>query len=298
MPHITTAPTDDMTSLNTPDHGLALLALHRAPRGFILPNAWDAGSAVLLAHEGFPALGTTSAGIAFSLGKPDYSVRDDRLAVGRAEMLDALRRIAEAVRVPVNADLEAGYGDTPDEVAQTVRLALHAGAAGCNIEDVDHATGRLFDIGAAAERIAAARRAIVSSGRACVLNARTDAFQVGGAAALRLAVERGNALFEAGADCVFTPGVTDVATARVLVRELTGPLNLVMGLGDASASASALFDVGVQRLSVGGSIARAALGLVRRSARELREHGTVTYAAGQIPQSELNTLFEQARRRP
>ncbi|MET0335654.1 MAG: isocitrate lyase/phosphoenolpyruvate mutase family protein [Rhizobacter sp.] len=275
----------------------SFLDLHRAERGFVMPNAWDAGTAILLAQEGFAAIGTTSAGIAFSLGKPDFNVRNAGIAVTRDETLDAVRRIAAAVPLPVNADLEAGYGDTPEQVADTVRLAIATGAAGCNIEDTDRSTGRLYDEAAAVARIAAARQAVLSSGRPFVLNARTDVFQHGGDNGMALAVARCNRFFAAGADCVFTPGVADAERARALVRELSGPLNLVIGLNEAASSARALIDVGVKRISVGGSIARAALGLVRNAARELREHGTVNYASGQIAQGELNALFEGAAAR-
>jgi len=273
----------------------SFLKLHHAERGFVMPNAWDAGSAVILAEEGFPAIGSTSAGIAFSMGKPDYSVRDARCAVTRDEMLDAIRRIVAAVAVPVNADLESGYGDTPEQVAETVRLAIAAGAAGCNLEDVDRARGGLYDEDAAVERIVAARAVIAESGQAFVLTARTDVFQQGDAQALQHAIRRGNRFLAAGADCIFTPGVTDVVRARVLAKEIAGPLNLVIGLNEAASSALELIGAGVTRISVGGSIARAALGLVRRGARELREHGTVSYAAQQIPQPELNALYERHR---
>ena len=276
------------------DLGLAFLNLHRAERGFVMPNAWDAGTAVLLAEAGFSAIGTTSAGIAFSLGKPDFNVRNASLAVTRDETLDAVRRIAAAIPLPVNADLEAGYGDTPEQVAQSVRLAIATGAAGCNIEDTDRATGQLFDAAEAAERIAAAHAAVRASGKAFVLNARTDAVQHGGDKGLSTAIERCNRFLAAGADCVFTPGVADAERARTLVREIVGPLNLVVGLNESASSARALIDVGVKRISVGGSIARAALGLVRRAALELRERGTVGYAEGQVPQGELNALFERA----
>ena len=282
-----------MTSPTPVAKGSTFLQLHQAERGFVMPNAWDAGSAVILAHEGFAAIGTTSAGIAFSLGKPDYHVSDARVAVTRDEMLDAIRRIAAAVPLPVNADLESGYGDTPEQVADTVRLAIAAGAAGCNIEDVDRATGGLYDEAMAVARIAAAREAIALSGRPFVLTARTDVFQQGGADGVPLAIRRGNLFLEAGADCIFAPGVTDVARASTLVREIAGPLNLVLGLNEASSNAHALIDAGVQRISVGGSIARSVLGFVRRSAHELRESGTVSYAAEQIPQAELNALYER-----
>ena len=280
--------------MTRPGPGLAFLDLHRAERGFVMPNAWDAGTAVLLAEAGFAAIGTTSAGIAFSLGKPDFNVRNASLAVTRDETLDAVRRIAAAIPLPVNADLEAGYGDTPEQVAESVRLAIATGAAGCNIEDTDRATGELFDEAEAVARIAAAHAAVCASGKAFVLNARTDVFQHGGDQGLRQAIERGNRFLAAGADCVFTPGVADAEHARTLVRELTGPLNLVIGLNESASSAKALIDVGVKRVSVGGSIARAALGLVRRAALELRERGTVGYANGQVPQGELNALFERA----
>jgi 2-methylisocitrate lyase-like PEP mutase family enzyme len=276
------------------DKGRALLALHQAERGFVLPNAWDRGSAVILASEGFAALGTTSAGIAFSLGKPDYAVRDARLAVTRDEMLEVVRAIVGAVPVPVTADLEAGYGPTPQDVADTIRLALGTGAAGCNIEDADPASDGLFDERLAVARIAAARAEIRASGRTFVLNARTDALMLGGAEGFKQAIRRANAFFEAGADCVFMPGVADANRARLLVRELAGPLNVVVGLNEAASSATALLDAGVKRVSVGGSIARSALGMVRRSARELRDAGTVSYAAQQIPQAELNALFTRS----
>jgi len=276
--------------------GRAFLELHRANRGFVMPNAWDPGSAVLLAAEGFEAIGTTSAGIAFSLGRPDYNVRDSRLAVGREEMLEVVGRIAEAVDIPVNADLEAGYGDEPQDVADTVRMAMDAGAAGGNIEDTDAAHGRLFDEELAVARIAAARTAIGAAG-GFVLNARTDAFQLPGDGALRIAIQRANRFIEAGADCVFVPGVTDASVVATLAREIAGPLNIVMGLNEAGASAFSLIEAGARRISVGGSIARSVMALVRRSAQELHALGTVSYASSQIPQRELNALFEAALRK-
>ena len=242
--------------------GRAFLELHCANRGFVMPNAWDPGSAVLLAAEGFEAIGTTSAGIAFSLGRPDYNVRDSRLAVGREEMLEVVGKIAAAVSIPVNADLEAGYGDAPEDVADTARMAMDAGAAGGSF----------------------------------VLNARTDAFQFPGNGALRIAIQRANRFIEAGADCVFVPGVTDPSLVSTLAREIAGPLNIVMGLNEAGASAFSLIEAGARRISVGGSIARSVMALVRRSAQELRTLGTVSYASSQIPQRELNAVFEAALR--
>jgi 2-methylisocitrate lyase-like PEP mutase family enzyme len=265
------------------------LALHRAPGGFILANAWDAGSAILLAAEGFKAIATTSAGVAFSLGRPDYGVGDPALAVSRATTMARLAELTSAVDIPVNADLEDGYGADPETVAETVRQAVTAGAAGGNIEDIG-AGPDLYAETLAVERIAAARAAAPHF----VLNARTDALQVSGPAGLATAIRRGNLYLEAGADCVFVPGTGDMDIIRTLVREIAGPLNIVVGLSSANASARQMLEAGVQRISTGGSIARAALGLVRRAARELLDEGTFGYAAGQIGQGELNALYSKA----
>ncbi|HRD47565.1 MAG TPA: isocitrate lyase/phosphoenolpyruvate mutase family protein, partial [Caulobacter sp.] len=205
-------------------------ALHAAPRGFVMPNAWDAGSAIILAEAGFPAIATTSAGIAFSMGRPDYSVADSRLAVSREAMFERMREIVEAVRVPVNGDLEAGWGDTPDAVAQTIRMAVEAGMAGGNIEDADAKSGGLYDEGLAVERIAAAAEAAKVSG--FVLCARTDAFMTDGGS-VAAAIHRANRFREAGADCLYAPGVTDPADIAALVAGIDGPINVVMGLGNA-----------------------------------------------------------------
>ncbi len=270
----------------------AFLQMHRAARGFVIPNAWDAGSAVMLASEGFEAIATTSGGIAFSLGRPDYGVSDPRLAVGRERMLAAVKQIVDAVAVPVNADLEAGYGDSPEAVAQTVRLAIDVGAVGGNIEDATD--GRWLDEALAVERIAAARSASDATGGGFVLNARCDAFLFKSDDAMSVAIRRANRFLEAGADCVFLPGVTDVPRVRTLAREIAGPLNLVAGLNEAAVSAFELLDAGARRISVGASIARAAMALIRRSARELRDRGTVDYARDQIAHAELNALFSTA----
>jgi 2-methylisocitrate lyase-like PEP mutase family enzyme len=272
-------------------------ALHAAG-GFIMPNAWDAGSAVLLAEQGFKAIATTSAGVAFSLGKPDYGVESPGLGVTRAEMLARAAEIARAVRVPVNADLEAGYGDAPEAVAQTITFAIEAGLAGANIEDRMSGERRLYDEGLAVERIAAARQAIDAKGSAFVLTARTDCFLLGAADALKDAIRRANLYRAAGADCLFPPGPVAVDVVRTLTREIDGPVNIVMGLGQASGNANALIAAGVRRISLGGSIARSALAVVRKAAQELSAHGTVTYAADQIPQDNLNAAFVKARNAP
>jgi 2-methylisocitrate lyase-like PEP mutase family enzyme len=290
----TTVEETGMTKLLQPDAGRAFLALHLAEKGFILPNAWDAGGAIMLAGCGFPALATTSGGIAFSLGKPDYHLGDPALGVSRDEMFDRIRAIVAAVDVPVSADLEAGYGDEPEAVAETIGLAIEAGLAGGNIEDRIPGKPRLYDEALAIARIRAARAAIDAKGTKFVLNARTDAFPMT-QNGLETAVRRANLYREAGADCVFAPGAPDADAVRTLVREIRAPLNIVSGLGSVTLDPKTLLGLGVQRVSLGASMARAIFGFIREAAREVREDGTIRYAAAQIPQGELNTLFARAR---
>lgn len=268
-------------------------SLHASPAGFIMPNAWDAGSAMILAAEGFKALGTTSAGIAFSLGKQDYNVTNPALAVTRWEMFARMREIAAAVRVPVNGDLEAGFGDTPEEVAETIGMAIDAGLAGGNIEDKIPLSKNLYDEELAVARIAAACAAIGSN--AFVLTAHTDVMQVQSGDPLPTIIRRANLFLEAGADCVFVPGVTDLPTIALLLREIAGPINIVAGLGTAQGNAHDMIGAGVQRVSLGGSIARAALGFIRQAARELRDEGSFTFASGQMSGTEINALFAAQR---
>lgn len=260
---------------------------------FLLPNAWDVGSARVLESVGFEALATTSAGVAFSYGRPDHDFFAEHPEGGRLDretMLGRVREIVDGVRVPVSADLEEGYGDTPESVARTVAMALAAGAAGGNIEDFTGERGQpLHDLPLAVERIRAARAAIDASGEPFVLVGRTDALLVGGS--LRACLERANAYLAAGADCAFVPGASDAATITALVRDLDGPLNVVMGLTGNELRLADLAALGVRRVTVGGSIARAMYGNLVRAASELRERGTFGYADHQVPQAELNEIF-------
>lgn len=253
---------------------------------FVMPNAWDAGSAVVLADAGFPAIATTSAGIAFSLGKGDHTLPDGAPAVSREDMFARVQEITAASAVPVNGDLEDGYGADPSAVAETIRLARAAGLAGGNIEDYD---GReLYDVELSVDRIVAAREA---AGPDFVLTARTDGQLLRTPTSLEDSIDRANRFHEAGADCLYVPGVNDLDSIRTLVKEVAGPLNVVLGLGTSTLTVPVLESAGVTRISLGGSIARAALGLVRRAAHELLTTGTIDFAAGQIPQAELNQLF-------
>jgi 2-methylisocitrate lyase-like PEP mutase family enzyme len=258
------------------DKAAVLLALHAGP-GFVLPNAWDAGSARILEQVGFPAIATTSAGIAWACGVPDG------IALDRDTMLEHVRRVVAAVDLPVTADLESGYGDTPEDVWRTVTRAVEVGAVGGNIEDAK--AGELLDIDQAVERLAAARAAAPSG--TFVLNARTDAYFIGTTGdAFTETVERAVRYVEAGADCVFVPGVAEEKAIRLLAAGVPAPLNVVAGLVN-TIDAPTLFSLGVKRVSLGGSLARAALSTLERAGRELLDHGTLGFLDGAMSYAEL-----------
>lgn len=265
--------------------------LHMAPHGFIMPNAWDAGTARLLEAEGFPAIGSTSAGVAFSLGKQDYNVTDPTRGMQKEEMFACLAKIASAVSIPVNGDLEAGYGDAPEAVSDTVGLAIDAGLAGGNIEDKKPYADELYEEDLAVERIAAASAAIRATGTSFVLTARTDAYRPHLSGTLETVIRRANRFLEAGATCIFAPGIDDLATIETLANEVEGPINIVAGLYTANGNAHDMIKAGAQRISLGGSIARSALGYVRQCARGLRDEGNFNFPTPQISQDDLNELF-------
>jgi 2-methylisocitrate lyase-like PEP mutase family enzyme len=262
------------------DKAAALLALHAGP-GFVLPNAWDAGSARVLERVGFPAIATTSAGIAWSRGVPDGQVLD------RDAMLEHIAGIVAAVGVPVTADLEAGYGHTPEEVGRTVALAVELGVVGANLEDAGR--GGLFGVDEAVDRLAAAR--VAAPGGTFVLNARTDTYFVGTKGDIFAeTLERAVRYLEAGADCIFVPGVVEVDTIRRLATAIPGPLNVVAGLAN-TIDAPTLFSLGVKRVSLGGSLARAVLSTLERAGRELHESGTLGFLDGAIGYADLQRRF-------
>ena len=262
--------------------------MHRGAEILVLANAWDSGTAKVLASAGCKAIGTTSAGIAFAHGLPDAQV------ISRKAMMTAIAKIAAAVAIPVSADIEAGYGPSPADLAETVRLAIKAGAIGGNIEDsTGQADQPLFTLAASVERIKAARAAAEATGIPFVINARTDIYAVPGLsteARFDVAVQRANAYRAAGADCLFVPFINDLDLIGRLARSIDGPLNVVVG-GPGMPSVRQLQSVGVARLSIGGSLARASFGLVRRAARELLQAGTFGYIEGAIPHGEINSLF-------
>ncbi len=274
-----------MTTAASTDKATALLALHAGP-GFVLPNAWDAGSARILEQVGFPAVATTSAGIAWSLGVPDGGPLD------RDTMLEHVGRIVDAVAVPVTADLEAGYGDTAAAVGRTVARAVELGAVGGNLEDA--AAGGLFGVDEAVDRVAAARAAAPAG--TFVLNARTDTYF---ARTMRDAppekvfdetIQRASRYLDAGVDCVFVPGVVEEDTIRRLAEAIPGPLNVVAGLAN-TIDARTLFTLGVTRVSLGGSLARAALSTLERAGRELLDSGTLGFLDGAIGYADLQRRF-------
>jgi len=270
---------------------------HSDPGIIVLPNAWDAGSAIMMAEAGFRAIATTSAGIAFSMGLPDGQ------HVSRDAMLERVAQIVAAVALPVSADLEAGYGPGAEDVAATVRGALGAGAIGCNIED---ATGSphtpLFDIDLACDRIRAGAEVAQRANQPFVLNARTDSYLVcpgDDRKNFTETVKRANAYREAGAGCLFVPGPMDQGTIARLVREIDGPLN-VLGARAGMASALSIADLerlGVKRVSIGGSLSAAVLGFVRHSMGELRESGTFGYTQQAPSNARLNAVMDKYRTR-
>jgi 2-methylisocitrate lyase-like PEP mutase family enzyme len=271
-----------------PDHAEQLRALHRTPPMLVLPNAWDAASARLIEAEGFPAIATTSAGVAAALGYPDGGV------VPANEMIEAVSRIVRSVKVPVTADVEHAYGATPDAVADVVLRVIAAGAVGINLEDcVPGATG-LEPLALQLDKIKAIAKAATKAGVRVVINARTDGFlREFGASETRLgvAIERGKAFLEAGADCVFVPGVRDVATIGALVKALGGPLNVLAVEG--SPSIPELEALGVARVSLGSGPMRATMAVLRDIARELKGAGTYkSFSKHTMTYNEVNELMK------
>ncbi len=268
-----------------------LRKLHRGPRILVLPNAWDAASARIFEAAGFPAIATTSGGVSVALGFPDGE------NTPRDEMLAAIHRIARAVAVPVTADIEAGYGAKPKDVAATIKAVIAAGAVGINLEDTDRSSSRnprkpLRDIDEQAERISAAREAGSKAGVPLVINARIDVYvrQVGEESErLEHSARRARAYFAAGADCVF-PIVAPAGAIAALARAIEGPINVMVGPGIPPIAG--LERMGVARVSLGSAPMRAAMGTARRIAQELLERGTYQeLLRDPIPSAELNHLM-------
>lgn len=264
-----------------------LRKLHDKPNILVLPNVWDMASACLVEQAGYPALATTSSGIAFSLGYPDGE------KMSRDTMIEVCGRIARRAKVPVSADIEAGYGPDPKDTEETVRRCIAAGIVGGNLEDGTHdPKAPLCPLDLAVARISAARRAGDAAGVPFVINARTDHYLAGGKAdeaGFAETVRRGKAYREAGADCIFIPGLQDRETIARLVGAIGAPINILARPNGPSVPE--LKAAGVARLSVGGMLMLATLGLVRRAAAELASSGTFGFAEGMAMHAEMNRLL-------
>ncbi|NYH16576.1 isocitrate lyase/PEP mutase family protein [Paraburkholderia bryophila] len=260
---------------------------HAAGEAFIIPNPYDIGTARLLALAGFKALATSSAGYAFTRGLPDN-------AIGRAQMMLHLAEIAGATDLPVSADLENGFGDAPEDCAETIRQAAAAGVVGGSIEDW---TGRddapIYPFEVAVERVRAAVEAARSLPFPFTLTARAENYLTG-RPDLDDTIRRLQAYQEAGADVLYAPGLKTREEIAAVVNALDRPVNVLMGLQGVVLSFDELRALGVRRVSVGGSLARAALGAFQRAAREMRERGTFDFTKEGASGSEMNQLFTEA----
>ena len=261
-------------------------ALHARPGAFVIPNPWDAGTARILERLGFEALTTTSAGLAFVLGR-----RDGAGEVTREETLANAKAIVDATDLPVAADLENGFGHTPEAAAETIRLAGEvAGLVGGSIEDATGEPQRpIYDFQQAVERVAAAAAAARALPFPFVLVGRAENF-VHGRPDLDDTIRRLQAFEAAGADALFAPGLTKAEDIRTVCASVRKPVNVVMGLKRASFSVAELAALGVRRISVGSALSRAALGAFVRAAREIQEHGTFRFAEDALPYAEANDL--------
>jgi len=260
-------------------------SLHQRPTAFIIPNPWDIGAARILAHLGFEALATTSSGFAFSIGKCDGTV-------GRERMIAHVSEIARATDLPVSADLENGYGDSPETAAETIRLAAAAGVVGGSIEDsTGNADAPIYDKQHAADRIRAAAEAARSLPFPFTLTARAENY-LHGRPDLADTIARLQAYQEAGADVLYAPGLATKDDIAAVVRSVDRPINVLVGLGSVPLTLSELSALGVRRVSTGSALCRAALGAFLRAARELREHGTFNYVKDAANSREISAMFK------
>jgi 2-methylisocitrate lyase-like PEP mutase family enzyme len=279
-----------MTDLQRLNGKARLLRSLHDGESLVLPNAWDAASAALIASAGARAVATTSGGVAWSLGHPDGQ------QLTRQDMADAVRRVVAAVDIPVTADVEGGYGPAPEDVEATVKAVLDAGAVGINLEDSQAPGGPLFDVEVQSRRIRAAREAATVYGVSdFVINARTDVFlfEVGDPVGrLDDVRRRARAYAEAGADCLFVPGLLDLTALETLSKDVPVPVNAMAvpgGPGIAELAAA-----GVRRISVGTTLAQVAYGAVRRAAAEILTSGAFEDCAGALEFLEANSLFDRS----
>lgn len=263
--------------------------LHERPGAFVIPNPWNAGTAIILAALGFEALATTSAGYAFAAGRPDSAAE-----LSRDEILKNAKEIVDATPLSVSADLQNGFGGPPQICAETIRLASDVGLAGGSIEDATgDPTDPIYEFSLAVERVAAAAKAAHD----ChfVLTARAENF-LHGRPDLNDTIRRLQAFSEVGADVLYAPGLPSLEAIREVCASVSKPVNVLMGLKGATYSVDQLAAIGVKRISVGGSFARAALGAFVRAAREVKDKGTFDYAADALPHAEAQRYMATFKR--
>ena len=276
---------DPTTKAGLQAKGDAFRALHRREgKAFVIPNPWDLGTARLLASLGFEALATTSAGCAFALGVPDNRIDRDTA-------IEHVRSLADATPLPVSADLENGFGDDPDTVADTIRRAAAAGAVGGSIEDTNTRNERpQYEFAHAVERVRAAAEAARSLDFPFTLTARAENFLAGNPD-LHDTIRRLQAYRDAGADVLYAPGLSTREAIAEIVRSVDRPVNVLMGSPALRLTVDELAALGVRRISVGSALSRAALGAFLRAAREIRENGTFGFGADAVGYPEINAMF-------
>ena len=268
------------------EKGIIFRALHEQDRAFIIPNPWDIGTARLLAHLGFEALATTSAGYAFSIGQRDNTV-------GRDKMMAHVRDIAGATDLPVSADLENGFGDEPETAAETIRLAAAAGLVGGSIEDsTTRKDDPIYELDRAAERVRAAAEAAHALPCPFTLTARAENYLFG-RRDLNDTIKRLQAYQEAGADVLYAPGLARKEDIAAVVSSLDRPVNVLMGLGGVRVrlTLGELSEIGVKRVSVGSVLSRVALSAFLRAAEEMRDHGTFIFGDNIVSFRDISAMF-------
>ena len=266
----------------------AFRKLHQKGSCFVIPNPWDQGSARVLEHMGFKALASTSAGFAFSIAKPD-------LGITKTSLMTHLTGLCQATSVPVSADLQNGFGNDPEDVAVTILQAAKTGIVGGSIEDASGDSGNpVYPLELAAERIRHAAVAARSLGFKFTLTARAEHYLYGGAD-LKQTIRRLQAFQEAGADVLFAPGIAAAEDIRQIVAAIDRPLNVLIGMPGMHLTVPQLQDLGVTRISLGGSLARAAYGAMKRAATEILTQGTFDYTAQAASRKELEAIFATPR---
>lgn len=270
--------------MNQTEKAHAFRALHQRAAAFVIPNPWDVGSARILAHLGFEAIATTSAGFALSTGRPDG-------AVGRDDMIAHIADLAAATDLPLSADLENGYGDSPESAAEAIRLAAQAGAVGASIEDSTGDPARpIYDLAHAADRIRAAAEAARSLPFPFTLTARAENY-LHDRPDLKDTIARLHAYQQAGADVLYAPGLTTREQITTVIAAINRPINVLIGLPGTAFTVADLSALGVRRLSTGSALYRAAITAFLKAAQEMQAKGTFTIAAESANSSTLAAMF-------